>query len=153
MTMSDNVPVFLDTNILVRYDVLETPEHQQVRQALRTLIERNCALWISRQVVREYCRVLTHPTFAKPLTMRDAVARARQIVPYFHIADEDARVMENLFTLLDSVPIGGKQVHDANIVATMQAVGITHLLTLNITDFKRFSGVITLVALEDLLPA
>jgi predicted nucleic acid-binding protein len=136
---------------LIRYDVLETPEHQQIRLAVKTLIQNNCTLWISRQVVREYCRVLTHPSFPAPLEMRQAVHRARQIIPFFKIADENEYVMQNLFVLLESVAIGGKQVHDANIVATMQSIGIKHLLTLNIADFKRFDSIITLIPLDDLL--
>ena len=37
---------------------------------------------------------------------------------------------------------GGKQVHDANIVATMLAHGETRLLTFNQADFRRFAGLI-----------
>ncbi len=36
----------------------------------------------------------------------------------------------------------------ANIVATMQAYGIRHLLTHNTDDFKRFSGLITVLPIE-----
>lgn len=100
MTTNDsayaNSPVFLDTNVLVRYDILETPEHPQVRQAVRELLSNNCTLWISRQVVREFCRVLTHSAFTKPLSMKQAVARARRLVSYLKIADEDEAVMLNL---------------------------------------------------------
>ena len=32
----------------------------------------------------------------------------------------------------------GKQVHDANIVATMLAHGVGRLLTFNVADFQRF---------------
>jgi predicted nucleic acid-binding protein len=38
--------------------------------------------------------------------------------------------------------IGGKQVHDANIVATMQAYGIPALLPHNTKDFERLGEVI-----------
>jgi len=48
-----------------------------MRQAVKTLIERHCTLWISRQVIREYCRVLTHPTFPSPMPMKQAVERAK----------------------------------------------------------------------------
>jgi len=48
---------------------------------------------------------------------------------------------------MNQVSLGGKQVHDANIVATMQAYGISHLLTHNIADFKRFESFITIVSL------
>ena len=46
-------------------------------------------------------------------------------------------------------PTLGKQVHDANIVATMLAHGIDMLLTLNVDDFKRFEDKITLISLEE----
>ena len=38
--------------------------------------------------------------------------------------------------------IGGKQVHDANIVATMLAYGIPCLLAHNTKDFELFNGII-----------
>jgi hypothetical protein len=47
--------------------------------------------------------------------------------------------------LLLAIPTQGKQVHDANIVATMLAYGIGTLFTLNIEDMKRFSGRIQLL--------
>ena len=37
---------------------------------------------------------------------------------------------------------GGKQTHDANIVATMLAHGETRLLTFNAADFRRFDALI-----------
>jgi len=43
--------------------------------------------------------------------------------------------------------VGGKQVHDANIVATMQANGGVRLLTDNTADFARFEPIFTLVPL------
>jgi predicted nucleic acid-binding protein len=148
MMMKPEPPVFIDTNILLRYDVRETPEHAQVRHAVRSILERGSALWISRQILREYCRAVTHPTFSKPLTMPQAVARVRQLRPFFHVADEDEYVTQYLMTLLETVPIGGKQVHDANIIATMQAHGLTHLLTLNLDDFHRFNHLVILLDLQ-----
>ncbi len=44
--------------------------------------------------------------------------------------------------------MGGRQVHDANIVATMQANGINQLLIHNADDFKRFSHLITVLPLR-----
>ena len=42
--------------------------------------------------------------------------------------------------------VGGKQVHDANIVATMLARGVTRLLTFNAADFRRFEPLVELIA-------
>jgi hypothetical protein len=36
----------------------------------------------------------------------------------------------------------GKQVHDARLAAAMVAHNITHLLTFNVDDFKRFSDIV-----------
>lgn len=149
-TLQAKTPVFLDTNIVLRFDILETPEHQAVREGVAHLIAWDCTLWINRQVIREYCRAVTHPAFPAPLAMADAVARVRQWLPYFNVADETESVTEQLLQLLENTPIGGKKVHDANIAATMLAFGITHLLTLNTPDFTRFEPQITVLTLNDL---
>jgi hypothetical protein len=44
------------------------------------------------------------------------------------------------------VPLGRRQVHDANIVASMLAHGETRLLTFNAADFTRFQPRIELAA-------
>ena len=41
----------------------------------------------------------------------------------------------------------GKQVHDANIVATMRANGLKRLATFNVADFARFEDEIAVEAL------
>ncbi len=38
--------------------------------------------------------------------------------------------------LLDTI-----QVHDARLVAVMNVFGLTHLLTFNVTDFKRYPAI------------
>ncbi len=105
-------------------------------------------MWISRQVLREFIAALTRPQpFSPSLPINVAISEARFYEARFHVADEDAQVTDGLFDLLLRVPAGGKQIHDANIVATMQANGITHLLTENTSDFARFSQLITIVPL------
>jgi predicted nucleic acid-binding protein len=53
--------------------------------------------------------------------------------------------------LMETTPLGGKQVHDANIAATMVVYNIHRLFTLNVADFARFSKLITVLTLEDIL--
>jgi predicted nucleic acid-binding protein len=48
-----------------------------------------------------------------------------------------------LLALISSIAVAGRQIHDANIVATMQAHGIGRLLTHNTADFARFAAIIT----------
>lgn len=150
--MTTNVKVFCDTNILIRLNVAETREHLQVKQAVSTLITNHNALWINRQVLREFCSVLTRPqAFPIPPTPAEVALRARTLAGLFFVADEDARVTDRLLTLLETIPMGGKQVHDANIVATMQVYGIQHLFTLNPVDFSRFAPPLAILTPTDLL--
>jgi predicted nucleic acid-binding protein len=53
-------------------------------------------------------------------------------------------VLERLLAILAAHPSAGKQVHDANIVATMQGHGVRRLLTFSTSDFRRFAGIIDL---------
>jgi len=47
-----------------------------------------------------------------------------------------------------TIPLSGKQIHDANIVATMLVHHIPALLTTITEDFKRFSHLITVLPLD-----
>ena len=65
----------------------------------------------------------------------------------FRIAEDNAWVTERLLELVSQIPVGGKQIHDANIVATMQVYGLGRLLTNNVGDFRRFAQFIEVVPL------
>jgi hypothetical protein len=60
------------------------------------------------------------------------------------IAEDGPLVTDELLRLIAAIPCGGKQVHDANIVATMLAHRIPTLLTHNVPDFQRFTTHITI---------
>ena len=63
----------------------------------------------------------------------------------FEILEDGPQVMGMLEELCRDVPVGGKQIHDANIVATMLAYGESRLLTFNRSDFRRFGDRLELV--------
>ncbi len=145
-------PIFIDTNVLIRLYVATAPQHADVRKAITQLILNNALLWVSRQVLREYAAVFTRPqTYTLPVPTGAIATQIRMIEARFQVADETALVTDQLCSLLETVALGGKQVHDANVVATMQIYGITRLFTLNPIDFTRFSNVITVLTLEDVL--
>ena len=62
----------------------------------------------------------------------------------FEIFEDRSIVLDHLLELLENIPTAGRQIYDANIVATMQAHGIRSLLTHNTADFNRFSQLIEL---------
>lgn len=68
-----------------------------------------------------------------------------RFLAHLNMAEDGPQVTKELLQLLANHVIGGKQVHDANIVATMLAHGITRLLTFNEGDFRRFNSLIEIV--------
>ena len=96
--------------------------------------------------MREYLAVVTRPqTWAPPLAREDALEDANRLIEAFDVLEDGPVVTEALLALCRDVSIGGRQVHDANIVATMLAHGERRLLTFNTADFRRYGGRIELV--------
>ena len=140
-TMGDKA-LFVDTNILVYANVIETPFHEQALSVINTAHQENRAIWISRQVIREYLVTLTRPQAFDNLPKEIVLEQVKQFIKKLEVADDTASVSEELLQLLADFKVGGKQIHDANIVATMLAYDIPCLLTHNVKDFKRFESVI-----------
>lgn len=149
MAIGGDKKVFLDTNILVFSTATRALLHQAARRAIQEQHTAGAEIWISRQVLREYLSTLSRPqTFSNPQPPDVLTADVRSFINQFFIAEDTAQVTERLLDLLQQFPVGGKQVHDANIVATMLAYNIPTLLTHNTDDFARFSSLITVLPLE-----
>ena len=141
--------IFLDTNMLVFANIEEAPLHTFALTALQEHEQAGTEMWISRQVLREYLATLSRPqTFTPPISSEKLALQIRAFIVRFQIADDTASVTERLLDLIRQGPIGGKQIHDANIVATMLTYNIPNLLTSNVEDFKRFSHLITVLPLD-----
>jgi predicted nucleic acid-binding protein len=54
---------------------------------------------------------------------------------------DERGILEQWERLVTLHAVQGKSTHDARLVAAMQRHGLTHLLTFNLTDFRRYSGV------------
>lgn len=137
--MTDAEPLFIDTNILIYANVATAPLHAPALAAIREAYQAGRPLWVSRQVLREFIAVRTRSqAFAQPSAPEVVIERVRYLEDHFQVADDTAAVTGQLVRLMENFKIGGKQVHDANIVATMLAYDIPCLLTHNAKDFERF---------------
>jgi predicted nucleic acid-binding protein len=142
------VNVFLDTNILLRASIAEMPLHNEAVSLVRRQKSEGAELWISRQVIREYIAQVTRPqSVMRPLSATQIEAQVDVFKGLYRIADEHAGVTAHLVSLIRQIPTGGKQIHDANIVATMLAYGIDLLITQNVADMRRFEPKIKIVPL------
>ena len=141
--------MFCDTNVLVRSRFKAAPHHDLARRRMIRAGEGNETLRISRQVLREYLAVVTRPqTWSGAVPMDIALGHVAQLEAGFDIPEDGPFVTDTLATLCRDVPVAGKQVHDANIVATMLAHGERRLMTFNVGDFRRYGERIELVDVE-----
>ena len=142
-------PVFVDTNILVHSRIASSPFHAAAVAKLEGMLQAGTPMWGSRQILREFASTLTRPQSYRPhaAPIADVIRDIRYFEATFTIADETAAVSKRWTDLLEKIPCGGKQVHDANIVATMLVHGVPNLLSHNTADFQRFSHLITIIPL------
>jgi predicted nucleic acid-binding protein len=140
---------FLDTNVLVFAASLRSPLHRQASEEIQRRHDSGQELWISRQVLREYLATLSRPqAFSNPKPGPELAGDIRYFLDRFRVAEEGPAVTGKLLELVESREIGGKRIHDANIVATMLAHGIPALLTHNVADFAGFADTIRVISLE-----
>jgi predicted nucleic acid-binding protein len=139
--------LFVDTNILVYATRRSSSFHHVSRQALLNARQAGERLCVSRQVLREYLAVVTRPQpGVVPFTIEKALTRIELFARAMAMLEDGPTVTAELVALCRTVPLGGRQVHDANIVATLLAHGGRRLLTFNVGDFARFRPRIELVA-------
>ena len=141
--------LFVDTNILIYSLVQEMPLHQLSRSTLEKLLTEKIPLWISTQVVQESLAVLTRPNqFPQNISSADATEAIQDLLPNFQLAETTGAVTTRLLEIISIYDVKGKQIHDANIVATMQTYGLSNLLTANPNDFQRYQNRVTVFTLD-----
>jgi predicted nucleic acid-binding protein len=138
--------MFVDTNVLVYASVPAAPDREQARAAMARYSAAGEALCISRQVLREFIAVITRPQlWMQPKTPAEAVQFGLVLAQDFNILEEGPAAWDQLVALCHRFSFGGRQVHDANIIATMLAHGENRLLTFNVADFLRFNTLVEVV--------
>ena len=138
--------MFVDTNVLVNARAVGAPHHDAASSILEIVLRGPEPIRISRQVIREYLAVVTRPqNWSAPLTLAEALHDVNQMLNTYEVLEDGPAVTVRLLELLEEIPAGGRQIHDANIVATMLAHGERRLLTFNTADFLRYREWIELI--------
>ena len=138
--------MFVDANVLVNVRVVSAPDHNSAVARLNRALDGGEIPSVSRQILREYLAVLTRPqTWRVAVTREELLDDVDRMSRDLQILEDGPQVTETLVRLCREVPVGGRQIHDANIVATMLAHGERRLLTFNTADFRRFGDRIDLV--------
>jgi predicted nucleic acid-binding protein len=145
--------VNIDTGILLRLLDRNDPQHASIRQALRVLGGRGDEAVTSPQNLAEFWNVCTRPASARGgfgLSIQETDRRVRLVERLFRVLPDNSMTYPLWRQVVVRHGVQGVQVHDARLVAWMQAYGITHILTLNAADFARYPG-ITAWAPQDVL--
>jgi predicted nucleic acid-binding protein len=135
----------VDTNVL-----LDATDVKRARHApAMGLLERRRGLVMSAQIAREYLAVATRPAAANGLGMEiaDAMANLDELRRVLRLLPEEKPLLPTLLTLLRAVPCRGSVIHDALLVATMQAHRVPVLITSNPAHFDRFGQLIRVTEL------
>ena len=133
----------LDSNILLRYVEPAHPMHPDAVNAVAALLAAGEQVCILPQSVSEFWNVCTRPADKNGLGWTPAQT------------DKEVTRIEQLITVILDIPtiygewrqlvanhnVAGVQVHDARIAAAMKAHGLTHLVTFNTKDFRRYTGI------------
>lgn len=132
----------VDTNILLRMTRRSDPQHQLVDAALAQLAGQGTILHYTHQNIAEFWNAMTRPLDRNGfgLTVADAEREVRAIeVGMIFLPDNDA-VYREWRRIVVQHSVLGVQVHDARLAAAMYVHRVSHILTLNVSDFSRFSG-------------
>jgi len=102
-------------------------------------------------VLVEFWNVCTRPITSRGglgLSLQVVERKARLIERRFRLLTESFATHQEWRRLVATHSVQGVQVHDAMLVAVMKVHSITHLLTFNKDDFKRYSGIAVITPSE-----
>ncbi len=131
----------LDTGILLRLIQKGDPHHQIIRQALRALRSDGERLCITSQNLGEFWNVSTRPASARGgygMTVAQVEQKTKVLERLFELLPDGIDTHREWRRLLVAHSVSGVQVHDARLVALMTVHQVSHVLTLNPTDFTRY---------------
>jgi predicted nucleic acid-binding protein len=133
----------VDTNVLLRSIQKSHPMFQDADAAVKTLLHFGEILCVSSQNYIEFWAVATRPLASNGLglTIKQAAHELNGLKTIFSVLPDTPDILIEWEKLAIQYQVQGKQAHDARIVAAMMVHGITHLLTFNTDDFKRYADI------------
>jgi predicted nucleic acid-binding protein len=134
----------IDTNILLRSVDVNHPMYSDATNAMRILRARGEILHLTPQNMIEFWNVYTRPLERNGLgrSASDADAQLSQLEVLFTLLPDEPAIYPRWRSLVASYGVIGVNVHDAKLVAAMLVHGVSHILTFNIRDFRRYTEII-----------
>jgi hypothetical protein len=104
------------------------------------------ALHYTPQNIAELWNVMTRPAAHNGLglAVSEADSEVRAIESKMRLLPDNVLVYREWRRIVVQFNVIGVQVHDARLAAAMYAHGVNHILTLNVSDCSRFTGLTAL---------
>lgn len=114
--------------------------NRQARDCVRALLRAKKPVLIVPQVMFEFWVVATRPIASNGLGLGpdDVKRKLEKAERFFELLPDTAAIYREWLRLVHTYSVAGVEAHDARIVAAMKAHAVTHLVTFNAEDFKRF---------------
>jgi predicted nucleic acid-binding protein len=143
-------PILADTNVLLCASAPSRELHQKAFRVLSQWPDEGVSICTSGQVLREYLVVATrgYELNGLGLSLAQALANRDRFEARMKFLDETQAVASRLRGLAESARCIGKQIHDANLVATALAHRVERILTDNTAHFARFGDVVEILDLR-----
>jgi predicted nucleic acid-binding protein len=136
--------ILVDTGVLLRLVIRTDPAHIETRQAVRVLKGRGDKLLALTQNAAEFWNVCTRPASARGgygLSIQDTEKKLRILERLVEFRSDTLAGFQEWKRLVVAHRVSGVEVHDTRLVAAMNVLGITHIVTYNKDDFKRFQNI------------
>jgi predicted nucleic acid-binding protein len=130
-----------DTNLLLRLADPASKQHAVATEALARLLGQGDEVYLTPQNFIEFWAVATRPVEANGFgwTSERTAKEVADLQERFPVLSDSPDVFTRWLELVQRFPIQGKRVHDARLVAVLQAHRVEHLITFNSPDFAAFS--------------
>jgi predicted nucleic acid-binding protein len=135
--------VLIDTNVVGRLSQPAHEAHSVAVKATERLLADGHDLRIVPQVLYEFWAVATRPIEDNGFgfTIEQTESELRRIRLIFPPLRDERGILERWGSLVVNHAVRGKNTHDARLVAAMQRHGLTHLLTFNLANFRRYAEI------------
>lgn len=129
-----------DTNLLLRLADPASAQHPAAIQALARLFRQGDEVFLTPQNFIEFWAVATRPVAANGFGWNgERTAReVDDLQKRFPLLADSPEVFTRWLDLVKQLPVTGKRVHDARLVAVLQAHAVENLITFNMFDFAVF---------------
>lgn len=140
----------IDANVFLRQAQPRDPHFAVADNALRVLAGRGEVLCVVPQTLYEFWVVSTRPTTARgdlgwtPAQTETELARLESI---FELLPDEPLYFQ-WRRLVTTYGVSGVNAHDARLVAAMKVHRLTHLLTCNAKNFRRYEAAENIAVVE-----